>query len=444
MNPPIRTTIETATILNKGNNAVADLGYDVMQDAKRGSDLSDTEFRDKVYRLILLRAYLKNLVNPEDGEFKAYYLTSGNEKKFNILLDAVVQLSGAFSGPGIPLIRGRRNSLVFYPSASGPSSGGGGTGGPANPGGVTFQNLDVDSPGEVVDIWDAASSNFAFYVVNVRGSGPGEGSRLDIVTVNLRDSNTPVVTNYRGSDIGGTTVGVTYSAAINAGNIELTANVPTDNWSVQGVRISFQNISFQNTIGPLPTGGTIGQYLRKSSSTDFDAAFASILMSEVSGLTTALTNLGIDIANINIALGNYLLLSGGTMTGNIAMGNNKVTGLPAAGANGEAVPYEQIFTKVIVPIPAWNMDTTDNINVAHGVDGSKIRMAFVEIRADAAALPWYNLEKSNPITGIQDGSINVWDATGINISRRASGDYDLPTFSSILISRGNVVLFIEN
>ena len=36
-----------------------------------------------------------------------------------------------------------------------------------------------------------------------------------------------------------------------------------------------------------------------------------------------------------------LLKAGGTMAGNIAMGNNKVTGLAAASGNGEAVRYEQ-------------------------------------------------------------------------------------------------------
>lgn len=36
-----------------------------------------------------------------------------------------------------------------------------------------------------------------------------------------------------------------------------------------------------------------------------------------------------------------LLKAGGTMSGNIAMGGNKVTGLAAASANGEAVRYEQ-------------------------------------------------------------------------------------------------------
>jgi hypothetical protein len=48
---------------------------------------------------------------------------------------------------------------------------------------------------------------------------------------------------------------------------------------------------------------------------------------------------GSTFANIDAAA---LLLEGGTMAGNIAMGSNKVTGLAAASSNGDAVRYEQL------------------------------------------------------------------------------------------------------
>ena len=48
---------------------------------------------------------------------------------------------------------------------------------------------------------------------------------------------------------------------------------------------------------------------------------------------------GSSFANIDAAA---LLLAGGTMAGNIAMGSNKVTGLAAATTNGDAVRYEQL------------------------------------------------------------------------------------------------------
>src|SRR5690606_35881291 len=47
---------------------------------------------------------------------------------------------------------------------------------------------------------------------------------------------------------------------------------------------------------------------------------------------------GSTFANIDAAA---LLLAGGTMAGNIAMGSNKVTGLAAGTTSGDAVRYEQ-------------------------------------------------------------------------------------------------------
>jgi len=49
---------------------------------------------------------------------------------------------------------------------------------------------------------------------------------------------------------------------------------------------------------------------------------------------------GTSFANVDAA---SLLLAGGTMAGNIAMGSNKVTGLAAATTNGDAVRYEQVL-----------------------------------------------------------------------------------------------------
>jgi hypothetical protein len=366
MSAPIRSQTEIDQILNRANHTIADLGLEIITDANQGIDISDIDYSDKVYRIVLLRAYLKNVTNPTTGEVKAYYTDSDNEIKFNVILDGIVSLSKVFDGPGIPLIRGRRLPLYFFPSSSGVSIGGSSnSGGPASPGGVTFQNLNVSTPGEVIDRLTASGSDYAFYIVNVRGTGVGEGSRLDILGVNWRGSADPVVTNYRGSDVGGSTVGVTYSAAIVDGNVELTANVPTNGWVVKGTRISFENISFQNALGPLPNGGTEGQYLRKSSSEDFDAAFADIQISEVALLVAALAEKVARDGSIpltgNLPAGSnkltglaagsgagdsvryeqVLLLVGGTMSGNIAMGGNKITGLAAASGNGEAVRYEQ-------------------------------------------------------------------------------------------------------
>ncbi len=233
MNPPIRSQIEIDLILNKGNNAVADIGYEIVNMAKLGIDLDDTEYRDKVYQLILLCSYLSNLVD-QDGNFKLWYTSAANEKPFNVMLDAVIQLSGAYAGPGIPLIRGKRIPLYFYPSESGAITYIYVTG----LAGVPFQNSDVDTPGEVVDSFAASSAReFVIYNYSVRGSNGTEGNRSGVIVASLRGTDVDWY-EIKGPDVGGETTQLTWSIAVTAGNIELTAEVTTNNWVVRGTRIT--------------------------------------------------------------------------------------------------------------------------------------------------------------------------------------------------------------
>lgn len=66
---------------------------------------------------------------------------------------------------------------------------------------------------------------------------------------------------------------------------------------------------------------------------------------KITGLAAA-TSSG-DALRYEQLVGVYLPLAGGTMSGNIAMGGNKVTGLAAASAPGEAVRYEQLSVRTV-------------------------------------------------------------------------------------------------
>lgn len=346
MAAPIRSQAEIDTIINNGNHTIADLGLDLIEDGKRGVDLNDVDFRDKAYRLILLRAYLKNILDPITAETKLYYTASDQEKTYNKLLDAIAQLSFTTGGPGIPLIRGKRIPLFYYPSSSGPSSGGNSSsGGPATPGGVTFQNLSIDAPGEVVDSMDASANEYAFYIIQISGTNSGEGSRLDLMGVNWRNGSTPVITNY-GGDVASGSIDpalVYWSAAINLGQMELTLNVPTDNWAVKGTRISFENVSFQNAQGPLPTGGTAGQILEKASSTDYDAQWVTAVSQTLDAgtYTPTLTNV-LNISSSTAFRANY------SRVGNIVTVSGKasidITNPSAATILGISLPIASNLT----------------------------------------------------------------------------------------------------
>lgn len=76
-----------------------------------------------------------------------------------------------------------------------------------------------------------------------------------------------------------------------------------------------------------------------------DVAAGSLTNTEISASAAiAESKLALDYStsSLNTAIGTKVSKSGDTMSGNLAMGGNKVTGLAAAAANGEAVRYEQL------------------------------------------------------------------------------------------------------
>lgn len=111
----------------------------------------------------------------------------------------------------------------------------------------------------------------------------------------------------------------------------------------------------------LSTDGTVSSYLL-SGSTNSYFKLTAIIRGETSGSIAwwnlvsvsggggggswgSITGTLSDQTDLNTALTARLLLAGGTMSGNIAMGTNKVTGLGAGSANGDAIRYEQHILK---------------------------------------------------------------------------------------------------
>ena len=477
MGAPIRSAEEITQIINRGQHAIASLGLEIVQDAKRGADNNDPDWRWKQMRLILLRSFYQNILTV-DGTINNFYAASLNEKAENNILTGILKLSGIYSGPAIPKLTGDNLPMYFFPSSSGVSTGGN-SGGAATPGGITFEALDVDAPGEVVDRIEATGSNYAFYIVNVYGNGSGEGSKGAVLLVTWRGASAPKVTEYGGADVGGTTAGVTFSATLVSGYIELTANVPTDNWTIRGTRISFQNISFQNPLGPMPAGGTTNQYLRKSSNLDYATEWSTLLWQYITDVTASLAEIN-RVAGVTspiqtqintilstflalaggsmsgaIAMGNnkitglaagtangdalryeqliglYLLLTGGTMSGNIAMGGNKVTGLGAAANPGEAVRYEQLglVWQPPVDIGDWNIYVSGGGSgsatktVAHGlVDFTKVRSVQIMVRNDAGTDYYYSTTNSTVLSRLD--ATNAYLQSNLDFAAFANTGYN--------------------
>ncbi len=246
----IRTSTEINVILNKAQQALAQLGVQISEAANAGVENIDPDQRDRIIRLETIRAILQTILT-SDGAIVAYFSAPANAKKFNNILDGLAALSKQYSGPFIPMLGTRNIPIAFYGSGG---SGGGGSGGPVTPGGTTFQNLSVNSPGEVVDTFNANISSFAYYMYSVQGVNIGEGNRSGFFILSWKGTDVTISGDVSTSEVGGNTDNVFFSAAIVSGQVQLTCNVPSNNWTVRGTRILFQNISFSSAQGDFPNG----------------------------------------------------------------------------------------------------------------------------------------------------------------------------------------------
>lgn len=231
MSAPLKSSEEITLIINRGQHAIADIGLSLVKQSKRGIAQSTTAFRDDMYRLILLRMYLQNILD-DDGEVIPYYEDEDNEHKYHKLLDAIARLSQFYGGAAIPLITGKRIPLYFFPSTSGSSPT------PSSPvsGIASFENTDVDIGTETVDEFVPGIRNLALYVYNVYGSNSGEGSRSGLIVVNIRGGSVDH-NEVRSPDVGGITSPLTFVTDISAGQVRLRAVATTNNWIVRGFRI---------------------------------------------------------------------------------------------------------------------------------------------------------------------------------------------------------------
>ena len=353
MSVPIRSSDEISLIINKGNNAVADIGYDIVGDAKRGAQFSDPDFKDKIYRLILLRTYLKNLVQ-QDGTLTAYYQSSANEKKLNTLLDAVNQLSRGFAGSGVPLIRGKRIPLMLSALGSLP------IGGTAGQFLKKVSSADYDSAwnslttSDIIDL----STTLANYLLKSGGimsgaiaMGSNKITGLGAGTTNgdaLRYEQVIGVYQLLGQCL--LLAGGTMSGSIAMGSNKIT-----------GLAAGTSNgdaLRYEQLVGVYQL---LGQCLLLSGGTMSGAI--AMGGNKITGLGAGSAN-G-DAIRYEQVINQYLLLAGGTMAGDIAMGSHKITGLAAASNNGEAVRYEQLAGLATVAQGSWTA-----ITFTHGWSGT--------------------------------------------------------------------------
>jgi len=89
----------------------------------------------------------------------------------------------------------------------------------------------------------------------------------------------------------------------------------------------------------------------------------------------------------------------------------------------------------VVDIGDWNMDTFDNLAVAHDLIATKIRHVTAIIRNDAATA-YYPLPYKST-----DAYISNYDATSVNFLRAGAGTFDSTDFNSTSFNRGWIYIW---
>lgn len=94
-------------------------------------------------------------------------------------------------------------------------------------------------------------------------------------------------------------------------------------------------------------------------------------------------------------------------------------------------------TKVI-PIGVWDMDSTSQVSIAHGLTFADIRKAsaFVYDDTSTVAIP---LDSDYTLLGVTEGKV-VWNATDIVLTRINAGYFDTVNYDDAVMNRGFIVV----
>lgn len=138
----------------------------------------------------------------------------------------------------------------------------------------------------------------------------------------------------------------------------------------------------------------------------------------VHGVTSAIQT---QLNTLTSSLANYLPLAGGSMSGNISMSGNKVTGLGTASAGGDAIPYSQWIGGQTPGTITNDSASSGNIGeyIASVVNsGSAISVSFTDTFTNIASISLtagdWDVEGQ---TGWSEGTLNTPTITRIALSQ---------------------------
>lgn len=212
---------------------------------------------------------------------------------------------------------------------------------------------------------------------------------------------------WKGQRVEGDTQQVTgpnaLAVALNATRVGVGTNAPSDELHVSGTARADAIALPERGSAPSAVANRGFLYTKDS------AGATELYFRSDSGAEVQLTAAG------SIPAGGYLPLSGGTMSGDVAMNAHKVSGLAAASANGDAVRYEQAV-KAGDAVGGDLSGTMPNPYVASGaITAAKCAAALTDLLIDRF-YTWWN----SVLTLVQGNTTYVLLNSGVGAANSGS------------------------
>ncbi|MFX1587726.1 MAG: hypothetical protein ACFFC1_06205 [Promethearchaeota archaeon] len=114
------------------------------------------------------------------------------------------------------------------------------------------------------------------------------------------------------------------------------------------------------------------------------------------------------------------------------------SGTPVAGWLDDGTPYY----KKRITIGDWNMDTTANVSIAHGLTDFKTVISIQAIIRNDADDTYYKIERGQDSAdpSLISATIGGWSSTNVVLYRRTNGLFDSVSFDSTSYNRGWIVI----
>lgn len=132
-------------------------------------------------------------------------------------------------------------------------------------------------------------------------------------------------------------------------------------------------------------------------------------------------------------------LAGKTLTGEQVVWKDRTTGDYALPEMIKEQNGNVILTK-IVSLGLWNMDTTENINISHGIGSGRYHILSIQAMIFEDGVSKAHMLNHPQGGGVVSGGVEEWDNGSVYLWRLTGGYFDSAVFDSMAMTRGHMTI----